>query len=104
MTNCVPERISGERAEKLRNLSDDLYREYAERWTGKETEVIIEGSEEISGKAYLKGLSDNYLKVIFPVDEYIPGKYDGRRALVKLGKEDGLKEGYFYSKLVNLYI
>ena len=104
MTNCVPERISGERAEKLRTLSDNLYKEYAERWSGKETEIIIEGSEEISGKAYLKGLSDNYLKAIFPVKEYNSVKYDGRKALVKLGKEGALKDNYFLSDLVNLYI
>ena len=104
MTNCVPERISGERAEKLRTLSDNLYKEYAERWSGKETEIIIEGSEEISGTAYLKGLSDNYLKVIFPVKEYNSVKYDGRKALVKLGKEGALKDNYFLSDLVNLYI
>ena len=31
MKNLVPERISGERAEKLRNLSDSLFSEYTER-------------------------------------------------------------------------
>ena len=104
MGNFVPERISGARAEKLRKLSDELYTDYAERWSGRETEVIIEGLEKINGKVYFKGLSDNYLKVIFPAGEYKPGKYEGRKALVKLEKEGVLKPGFFQSELLNLYM
>ena len=104
MKNLVPERISGSRAEKLRELSENLFAEYTERWSGCETEVIIEGAEKISDKVYFKGLSDNYLKVIFPAEEYKTGKYDGRKALVKIGKENYLKPGYFMSDLITLYI
>ena len=104
MKKLVPERISGERAEKLRKLSDSLYNEYAERWTGRETEVIIEGSEKIGDRLFLKGLSDNYLKVIFPYDSSENEKCDGRMALVRLGKEGEIKEGFFASELVNLYM
>ncbi len=104
MKNLVPERISGERAEILRKLSDSLYNEYALRWSGRETEVIIEGSETISGLKYLKALSDNYLKVLVPVDSGEYQNSEGKKALVRLGKEGKLKEGFFCSELISLYI
>lgn len=103
MKNLVPERISGERAEKLRNLSDSLFSEYTERWEGKEAEAIIEGEEVISGRLYLKGLSDNYLKIIFPFDKSEDKKYDGKKAFILLGKEGSIKEGFFSSDLITLY-
>ena len=101
MKNLVPERISGERAEKLRNLSDSLFSEYTERWEGKEAEAIIEGEEVISGRLYLKGLSDNYLKIIFPFDKSEDKKYDGKKAFILLGKEGSIKEGFFQFRLDN---
>ena len=66
--NRVPERITGERASHIRQLTSDLYKQYLERWNGREVEVILEKYiESGSGKACLastwSGLSENYLHV-----------------------------------------
>ena len=104
MKNLVPERISGERAEKLRNLSDSLYNEYALRWIGKETELIIEGGEKIDDIQYFKGLSDNYLRVIFPYNDSDVKKYEGKKAMIKLTGMALVKDGFYSAELLNLYI
>ena len=61
----VPERTSGERSEKLRKLSGELLRDYAGRWTGRRTEMILE--EEVypgsDGTAEWRGTTANYLQL-----------------------------------------
>ncbi len=103
MGNFVPERISGERAEKLRELSENLFAEYADRWQGKETEIIIEGREVKGNLLYLKGLSDNYLKVSVPVEKKLSDNYEGKTASVRLGRMGENIEGYLGSELITLY-
>lgn len=71
--NRVPERVTGERAVRMRQLTSDLYKQYLERWNGSEVEVILEKYIEStsSGKTCLastnvnfwSGLSENYLHV-----------------------------------------
>ena len=68
----VPERITGERTGRVRNLASGLHKRYLERWQGREVDVILEKYIEGSGKACLartnsgfwSGLSENYLHVI----------------------------------------
>ncbi len=63
MKNPVPERISRERAEILRNLSGELFKKYASAWEGVEIEAVIEGRAEKEGNDW-SGITDNYLKLI----------------------------------------
>lgn len=63
MKNRVPERISGNRAERLSALAGSLYLEYAERQKGRIEDIIIEEKCTVDGREYLAGLSSNYLKV-----------------------------------------
>ena len=58
MKHPVPERVAGERTDILRRLSAENYRRYAQRWVGREVEVLPE--EEKAGILY--GTSENYLK------------------------------------------
>ena len=68
--NRVPERITGERAGRIRKLTSELYKRYLKRWQGREVEVVLEKYIETSrDKACLvptgfwSGLSENYLHV-----------------------------------------
>ncbi|MDC7225551.1 MAG: tRNA (N(6)-L-threonylcarbamoyladenosine(37)-C(2))-methylthiotransferase MtaB [Spirochaetales bacterium] len=58
MKNQVPQRISGERTNILRKLSARNSADYAERWLGREIEVLL---EQKKGQNWL-GTSGNYLK------------------------------------------
>jgi len=55
----VPESVRDERAKRLRDLSDELYKEYLMRQSGKPTEVVLQSRK--GGSWY--GLSGNYLEV-----------------------------------------
>jgi len=71
MKNHVPERVSTERAEHLRNLSGKLFAIYASKCIGMSSPAIIEGREG-SLKDVWNGISDNYLKLKikgFPEDK-----------------------------------
>jgi threonylcarbamoyladenosine tRNA methylthiotransferase MtaB len=59
----VPGNISRERAERLRSLAAEKYRQFAEGFLGHELEVVVEGG---SRGGLLKGLSVNYLEILFP--------------------------------------
>ena len=60
--NRVPERITGERTRRIRNLADDLHKKYLERWQEREIDVILEKYIESIGA--WSGLSENYLHVM----------------------------------------
>ena len=81
----VPERIRGERARDLGNLSRELAASYARSWIGREVEVLLEGKPGISSH---QGVSENYLKVAvrgIPQGEGIPGEI----ARARLAEADG---------------
>ena len=61
----VPERVSGERSGRLRGLSQDFFRRYVARWTGKRTEMILEreGDSGPDGQVEWRGTTANYLQV-----------------------------------------
>ncbi|MCL2294668.1 MAG: tRNA (N(6)-L-threonylcarbamoyladenosine(37)-C(2))-methylthiotransferase MtaB [Spirochaetes bacterium] len=63
MKNVVPERVSRERAEALRKLSDELFAKYALGWEGQVVEALLEGAGDKAGEMW-KALSSNYLKLI----------------------------------------
>ena len=55
----VPESVRDERAKRLRDLSDELYKAYVIRQSGKSTEVILQNRKG----GFWYGLSGNYLEV-----------------------------------------
>jgi threonylcarbamoyladenosine tRNA methylthiotransferase MtaB len=60
----VPERITGERIERIRNLASNLNLDYLQRWQGREVEVILEKYiHNKDKKSYWSGISQNYLNV-----------------------------------------
>lgn len=62
----VPERIAGRRAAELRQLAGKLHIRYAEGWTGRTVQVLVEAQVEIDGERWWEGVSENYLRVFFP--------------------------------------
>ena len=85
MKNRVPERISGERAERLGKLAEELYLDYIGRQNGRKENVIIEELATVGGKKYLAGLSANYLRVLIP---YRPDLKNGDMCSVVLNAEN----------------
>ncbi|MCX7941680.1 MAG: tRNA (N(6)-L-threonylcarbamoyladenosine(37)-C(2))-methylthiotransferase MtaB [Dictyoglomaceae bacterium] len=57
----LPPSVIEERKRILINLSKDLWKKYAEKFLGKEMEVLV---EEVQN-GVVDGLTDNYLKVVF---------------------------------------
>ncbi|MFO7848706.1 MAG: hypothetical protein R6V67_01990, partial [Spirochaetia bacterium] len=54
----VPERVAGERAKILQELSASLYESYLQRWRGREVTAALEMQ---LGEGEWSGLSENYL-------------------------------------------
>ena len=79
MTNKVPRNIIKERARKLIELSNELEKEYFEKFINTEVEVLIE--EYIDG--YYYGFTDNYIPLKLKGNYNINEIYN-----VKLNKED----------------
>lgn len=65
------ERIRDERALRLRELSDEMSREYIERQLGKEAEILVEG------KKLDEGTTGNYLKAKINNEKNLPLKEGG---------------------------
>jgi len=57
----LPSNVIEKRKEKLISLSNQLWKDYAKNFIGKDLDVLV---EEKDGE-YYKGTSDNYLKVVF---------------------------------------
>lgn len=79
MTNKVPRNIIKERARRLIELSNELEKEYFEKFINKEVEVLIE--EYIDG--YYYGFTDNYIPLKLKGNYNINEIYN-----IKLTKED----------------
>jgi threonylcarbamoyladenosine tRNA methylthiotransferase MtaB len=67
----VPPTVIKERAAELRRLGEQKYGSYAERFIGKQLELVIEGGE-VAGQR--KGLSRHYLSVQVPAHAVNPGE------------------------------
>ncbi len=84
----VPERIAGERADTLRALADKLKVQYERRWIGKKVYVLVEELLYVEEREYVSGLSENYLRVHIPVDDFPkdkdPSAYRGSIVAVKI--------------------
>lgn len=65
MPNKVQSRISTERVERLEELSNRLYKSFAERFLGTTRSVLFESTNH-SGMMF--GYTDNYLRVCHPYD------------------------------------
>ena len=65
MPNKVQSRIATERVERLEELSNRLYKTFAERYLGSIREVLFESTDH-NGLMY--GYTDNYLRVATPYD------------------------------------
>jgi threonylcarbamoyladenosine tRNA methylthiotransferase MtaB len=65
MPNKVQSRIATERVERLEELSNRLYKTFAERYLGSTREVLFESTGH-NGLMY--GYTDNYLRVAAPYD------------------------------------
>ncbi|RMD59492.1 MAG: tRNA (N(6)-L-threonylcarbamoyladenosine(37)-C(2))-methylthiotransferase MtaB [Nitrospirae bacterium] len=63
MKNQVPNQIKKERAAALRRLSKEKERAFLNAFIGKIVDVIVENKYDDSGH-YLKGTTENYLKVL----------------------------------------
>ncbi|MDT8419655.1 MAG: tRNA (N(6)-L-threonylcarbamoyladenosine(37)-C(2))-methylthiotransferase MtaB [Desulfuromonadales bacterium] len=71
MPDQVPGHVARERAARLRQLGEDMQREFARTFIGQELEVVIEGGIHNGQR---KGLSQNYLPVYLPAAQVRPGE------------------------------
>ncbi|MEZ4484233.1 MAG: tRNA (N(6)-L-threonylcarbamoyladenosine(37)-C(2))-methylthiotransferase MtaB [Syntrophotaleaceae bacterium] len=62
MPDQVPGPVARERAAQLRCLGEQKQQQFAQRFVGGELQVVVEGGV----RGLCKGLSDNYLQVVFP--------------------------------------
>jgi threonylcarbamoyladenosine tRNA methylthiotransferase MtaB len=60
----VSEREAGLRSARLTELARQGKEEYVRRWIGKNVSLIVEAS---SSESYVRGISDNYLRVAVPL-------------------------------------
>lgn len=63
MPGQVPEQVKKERGEKLRLLSDELSRNWRQRFVGEERPVLWESNENSADELIWSGLTDNYIRV-----------------------------------------
>jgi threonylcarbamoyladenosine tRNA methylthiotransferase MtaB len=70
MPDQIPAQIAKERAARLRALGEEKTRVFAQRFIGRELDVVVEAGEG----AMRKGLTRHYLTVSFAGDEELVGK------------------------------
>ena len=73
MSNQIHPDIKKERSKKLLELSDALYREYAESFINQEVTVLVEKYDEEKGVNI--GHTSNYLSVEIPLKESMVGRF-----------------------------
>ena len=76
MPDQVPGDVARERAARLRALGEEKQQEFSGRFIGRELEVVVEGGGQ---KGLCRGLSRNYLPVLFPASAEVVGKAVGVR-------------------------
>ena len=98
--NRVPERITGERSGRIRNLASGLHKRYLARWQGREVDVVLERYIQTDGRdkaclvstiGFWSGLSENYLHVqVTGLDE--DDSFRGRLVRCRIGNvENGIE-------------
>lgn len=88
----VPRHLRTERRKMLQNLSAKKLHDFYQQFVGQTKTVLFEHSER---DGYMRGLTDNYLRVSIPYDETL----GGRLAEVKLTKLH--PETYYAGELVD---
>jgi threonylcarbamoyladenosine tRNA methylthiotransferase MtaB len=66
--------VKEERSNKLIQLGKRLLKKYAENYIGRNLEVLVEQTVDISGKEYWEGHSGNYLNIVFNSDQELKGQ------------------------------
>ena len=85
----VPQRISGERAERLRSLAGEFRQDYISLWDGRDEELLVEEPPFSGGRGH--GVTGNYLQAeLVPAPETPLQK--GRRYPVRLTSASGFLE------------
>lgn len=80
MTGQVPAPVKEARSKRLRNLAEDLAAAFAKRFFGEVLSVLVE--RRVRGEyGCWEGLSDNYLRVVFPA---LPGNRSVAGAFVSV--------------------
>lgn len=92
MTPKIPERITGERTEEIRQISTKSYRDYLGKQAGCSMQVLIEEEKELDGDVFWEGTSGNYLRVRIP---YSP---DLKRGMLVSCRIDSEHKGILYAK------
>ncbi|PLX79329.1 MAG: tRNA (N(6)-L-threonylcarbamoyladenosine(37)-C(2))-methylthiotransferase MtaB [Desulfuromonas sp.] len=77
MPDQLPGDLIKQRAAELRITGEDKNRQFSERFAGQVVEVVVEGANE---EGLYRGMSRNYLTVVFPGSEALRG----RRTWVRL--------------------
>ncbi len=86
----VPGPRARERAALLRRIGEKKQQDYACRFVGRQLQVVVEGGRY---RGLCKGLSDNYLSVIFPAPQGLEGA-------LKAVQVDGFDGGSLRGRLV----
>lgn len=76
--NQIDAKTKADRVKTLINLSDEMQKEYRDKFIGKELEVILEERNKSTG--LLSGFTSNYLKL----DADLPDEYIGKVVKLKL--------------------
>ena len=61
MKDHVSEEVKKDRAQRLREVSEELSADFRERWLGREYDVVVEGSKD----GFCTGYTENYIPVEF---------------------------------------
>ena len=69
MENQVPEQKKAERSDVLLELTEQMSKEFRERFLGCEKEVLLEEKVTVDGVDYLVGHTKEYVKAAIPWDE-----------------------------------
>ena len=69
MENQVPDECKAKRSEELLALNDALQRKYMDSFLGKTERVLFEEMVTVSGKEYLAGHNERYVKIAVTAEE-----------------------------------
>lgn len=74
MAGQLREAVKAERSRRLLELNEIFERQYLERQTGRQTEILVEEFVEISGISYQTGHTREYCRAVFVSDTDLTGQ------------------------------
>lgn len=74
MAGQIREDVKAERSRRLLELNEIYERRFLERQTGRQTEILVEESVEISGISYQTGHTREYCRAVFVSDTDLTGQ------------------------------